>query len=186
MQSAIAQLEEAEAALDQTLLLSEFPSSEKEPERCIYLNTGSCGRKPASVLAAINQGWQKLNINPTYATFLDEEPQNSARYAIAKLLGVDSSNLILTQNSTQGLQLIMQSLLREAGDHFITTNTEHGSVNTIARYLAEEHGVTTSRVNADPKLGSAALCQALLAHVTAQTRLILVSQISSYTGWRAN
>lgn len=110
----------------------------------------------------------------------------SARAAFAKLLGVAPQQLILTQNSTQGLQLIMHSLLLEAGDELVTTNTEHGSVTSIARHLGETRGVLTKRANADPKLGSEALCAAILNLVTTKTRLIVVSQISSYTGWRAD
>lgn len=179
--TAAAQLEQSELELDQELVRREFPDSDST-----YLNTGSCGRKPASVLAALNEGWQKLNINPTYATFLDAEPMHSARAAFAKLLGVAPQQLILTQNSTQGLQLIMHSLLLEAGDELVTTNTEHGSVTSIARHLGETRGVVTKRADADPKLGSGALCAGLLNLVTEKTRLIAVSQISSYTGWRAD
>ncbi|MBP9089522.1 aminotransferase class V-fold PLP-dependent enzyme [bacterium] len=179
--TATADLEQSELELDQELVRREFPASD-----CTYLNTGSCGRKPATVLAAINEGWQKLNINPTYATFLDLEPMQSARAAFSRLLGVEPRQLILTQNSTQGLQLIMHSLLLEAGDELVTTNTEHGSVTSIARHLGETRGVVTKRSDADPKLGSRALCDGLLNLVTAKTRLIVVSQISSYTGWRAD
>jgi len=179
--TAAAQLEQSELELDQELVRREFPDSDST-----YLNTGSCGRKPASVLAAINEGWQKLNINPTYATFLDVEPMQSARAAFAKLLGVAPQQLILTQNSTQGLQLIMHSLLLEAGDELVTTNTEHGSVTSIARHLGETRGVITKRADADPKLGSEALCVGILNLITTKTRLIVVSQISSYTGWRAD
>lgn len=177
----IEQLTQSELALDQELVRQEFPTTDS-----IYLNTGSCGRKPASVLAAINAGWQKLNINPTYSTFLDAEPMKTARTAFSKLLAVEPQQLILTQNSTQGLQLIMHSLLLEAGDELVTTNTEHGSVKSIARNLSETRGVITKSAEADPKRGSRALCDGLLNLVTKKTRLIVVSQISSYTGWRAD
>lgn len=174
-------MDQSESELDQDLVRREFPASD-----CTYLNTGSCGRKPASVLAAINAGWQKLNINPTYATFIDAEPMQSARCAFAKLLGVAPQQLILTQNSTQGLQLIMHSLLLEAGDELVTTNTEHGSVTSIARHLSDTRGVITKRADANPLLGSEAVCAGILNHITRKTRLIVVSQISSYTGWRAD
>lgn len=185
--TALAKLEEAEAALDQEIVRREFPHTFSWNESgCIYLNTGSNGRKPASVLAAINDGWQKLNINPTYATFIDPEPMQSARAAFSRLLAVEPRQLILTQNTTQGLQLIMHSLLNESADELVTTNTEHGSVSSIARYLADTRGVVTKRVDADPKRGSKALCDSLLNLVSDKTRLIVVSQISSYTGWRAD
>lgn len=177
-------LESAEAALDSTLVAREFPRLPPAQADCVYLNTGSNGRKPQSVLAAISDGWKKLNVNPTITTFLDEEPHNSARLALAALLSTAPERLILTRNSTEGLQLIMHSFLVSAGDELVTTNSEHGSVKSLARFLGETRGVVTKIADACPHKGSEALCRALLALVGEHTRLIVVSQISSYTGWK--
>src|ERR1700733_8396402 len=157
-------LGEIESQLDQVLIGREYPV---DPD-CIYLNTGSCGRKPTSVIAALNRGWQKLNHNPTILTFVDSEPSDLARSALSKLLDVDQKRILLTQNSTQGLQLLLNSFLREQGDELITTNTEHGSVTALSRFLAESRGVVTRRYDVDAFAGSKAFCQGLLNLVTAR------------------
>jgi selenocysteine lyase/cysteine desulfurase len=178
--SPVAALAKVEAQLDQHLVRREFP---QDPD-CVYLNTGSCSRKPTSVIAALNRGWQKLNHNPTILTFVDSEPSDLARRALSKLLDVDEKRILLTQNSTYGLQLLLNSFLREKGDELITTNTEHGSVAAISRLLAETRGVVTKRCEVDAFAGSKAFCQGLLNLVTSKTKVILVSEISSYNGWR--
>ncbi len=56
--------------LNKSLVASEFPyGAPGNTEFPLYLNTGSCGRKPVSVIAALEEGWRKLNQNPTLTTF---------------------------------------------------------------------------------------------------------------------
>ncbi len=173
------QIDELDSRLE-PFVCREFP-----PTDGLYLNTGSCSRKPQSVLAAIENGWKKLNENPTIMTFLNEEPVTAARNAAAKLFAVPPGLLLLTQNTTQGLQLILTNLLA-AEDELVTTDKEHGSVNTISRYLAETRGVTTRRYAIDAFEGSEKFCDGILNLVTDRTKVVLVSQIGSYNTWRPN
>ena len=169
-----------ESILNQALIEAEFPRTTD----AIYLNAGSNGRKPASVLETINTSWQQLNINPTLTSFLDPEPWTRAREACAQILNVPSKSLLLTQSTTQGLHLIMQSLLTKAGDELVTTNHEHGSLNTIARYLEESKGIIVRRCEVRPEAGGASFCLSVLDQVTERTKLVAVSEIGCYTGWR--
>jgi isopenicillin-N epimerase len=171
-----------ESSLNFSRVQQEFP---RIPD-AIYLNTGSNGRKPQSVLAAIADGWQRLNENPTIMTFLDPEIFARARRAAAALFDVPPGSLLLTQSTTQGLQLIMQSFLLKPGDEFLTTTHEHGSLYAVARFLEESRGIVTRRYACDPFEGSDSLCLGLLEHVTHRTKLVAVSQISSMTGWHAD
>ncbi|HEY9732441.1 MAG TPA: aminotransferase class V-fold PLP-dependent enzyme [Drouetiella sp.] len=167
-----------ELNLDQ--LKKEFPIE----EGCLYLNTGSCGRKPQSVLQALAQGWQELNVNPTLTTFMDESALGNAKEAVARLFDVKPENLLLVQNTTQGLHFLMQNFLLKEGDEFITTTSEHGSVGTIAAYLAETRGIKIHKVEIDPHQGNDAFTARMLEKISNRTKLMLVSEISSYTAWR--
>lgn len=88
-------------------------------------------------MQAVQDGWVRQNRNPTLLTFLDHEPLSQARQSAAALFQVESNNLLLIQNSTYGLQMVLQSFLLKPGDELVTTNHEHGCVNTIGRYLQE-------------------------------------------------
>src|SRR6185369_3581344 len=102
--------------LDHDLVAEEFPPP---ADGSVYLNTGSCGRKPRSVLKALADGYEKLNLNPTLMTFLDPNPWSLARLSAARLFESEPEQMLLTQSTTQGLQLIMQSFLRKAGDEVV-------------------------------------------------------------------
>ena len=160
------------------IVAGEFPAADG-----LYLNTGSCGRKPQSVLSAIAGGWQRLNANPTIMTFLDDEPITSARNTAARLFDIAPRSLLFTQNSTQGLQFLLFNLLGK-DDEFVTTDREHGCVNAISRYLEETRGVVTRRYPIDAFEGSKKFCDGILNLVTAKTKVVLVSQIGSYNTWR--
>lgn len=154
------------------------------PERTeVYFNTGSCGRKPDSVMRAINQGWEELNVNPTWTTFASDEHKSLARSAAAALLQVDGSRILLQNNPTQGLQFILSNLLLSAGDELVTTDKEHGSVKAISRWLFEQRGVITRQYPIDPFEGSKGFYLGLVKLLTPKTKVVLVSEIGSYTGW---
>jgi isopenicillin-N epimerase len=163
------------------LIRSEWPAPE---DGSLYFNTGSCGRKPRRVLKAIEDGWRKLNLNPTTMTFLDEEPLDAARGALAELMGLPADDILLLQNSTQALHLVLNSFLLNKGDELITTTHEHGSVNTIARYLSETRGIVVRKVHVEPLSGEQNLFEGVYAFINEKTRLVLLSEIDCYSGWR--
>jgi selenocysteine lyase/cysteine desulfurase len=150
----------------------------------IYLNTGCCGRKPVSVLRTMEKGWAELNENPCRTTFMEPLLLERGRQAVAELLQVSPQNIFLALSTTNALQIIMHSFLLQAGDELVTTDDEHGSLSTIAEYLREVRGIIIRRKHTDPFKGSQSHCLGLLDLVTAQTKLVAVSEIGCYTGWR--
>ena len=175
--------EDGGGMLDQRRVRTEWP---RQRDGSLYFNTGSCGRKPALVLQAITDGWQEFNSNPTYYSFFGTEWLDGARESAARLLAVPSESLMLMQNSTQGLQLALGSFLLNDGDELVMSTHEHRSANTIARYLSETRGIAVAKHASDPLAGSEALCRGLIALVTKNTRLVLVSEIDCFSGWRPN
>lgn len=169
------------SGLDLQRVAREWPSN---ADGSIYFNTGSCGVKPRSVVEAVQRGWESLNYNPTLFTFFGESVVDNARSAAATLFSIPFENLLLTQNTVQGLQLILESFLLNPGDELITTDHEHGSFNAQVRYLEETRGIVVRRVSVDPLAGSAALCQAVVNQLTAKTKLVEVSEIDCYSGWK--
>lgn len=169
--------------LDKTLVASEFPFGPKDP---MYLNTGSCGRKPASVIAALEDGWRRLNQNPTLTTFFETKIREDARALAAEMFNVESDLLLITESTTEGLQLMMQTYLLNEGDELVTTDHEHGCLNTIARHLEETRGIVVRKHKVQPELGSHHHCQGIATLVTGKTKLVAVSEIDCFTGWRPN
>ena len=171
------------AEIDMELVAGEWPAKGRNG---IYLNSGSCGVKPVSVLKAIENGWKYLNENPTIATFLDREIWESARSIAASLFNCDASDLILTQNSTSGIQMVMQSLLLEPGDEILSTDMEHSCVRTLSSYLEQERGIVMRKHTIDAFAGSDKFCQGVVDLVSERTKLVLVSEVNCLSGWRPN
>ena len=169
----------AQTGLNMSLVQREFPHNHETN----YLNTGSSGRKPVSVLAALSDGWNRLNDNPTFTTFLDPQPMAEAQSVIAGLLSVPATSVLLVQNPTLALQLLMQSFLLKAGDELVTTTHEHGALYAVARHLEETRGVVVRRFDVDPEAGSDAFCLGLLDLVGERTKLVAISEISCTSGW---
>ncbi|MBI4534098.1 MAG: aminotransferase class V-fold PLP-dependent enzyme [Candidatus Melainabacteria bacterium] len=174
---------EATVDLNVDLLRQEFPLP---ADGSIYLNSGSCGRKPERVLTALRDALHKFNTNPTRFTFIETSPLEEARAAAVELFGVGAESLLLTNSTSQGLQLVMQSFLAGPDDELVTTTHEHGVTRTICRYLHETRGVRILEYNVEPLKGSMALCKGILNLVSNQTRLVQVSEIDCYSGWRPN
>lgn len=115
---------------------------------------------------------------------MDSGPFDSARLAVSQLLNVPTKNVLLTPSTTHALQIIMQSFLLNEGDELVTTDGEHGGLKSIAQYLSETRGVVVRSHHIDPNEGSKGLCDGLIGLINANTRLVAVSEIVGYTGWR--
>jgi isopenicillin-N epimerase len=172
--------------LDLEAVAKEFPP---DKDGHVYFNSGCCGRKPVSVLEAMARTYERLNSNPCHFTFNDSSPVDQARASVARLLSVPEQNILLASSTTSVLQILMQSFLLAPGDELVTTDQEHGSLRTIAQYLAETRGIVVHKYaikcnQETGTAGSAILCKDLLSLVNKKTKLVAVSGIVSYTGWR--
>ncbi len=172
---------ETKVDIDLELLRREFPPPE---DGSAYLNSGSCGRKPQRALKAWSEGIARMNSNPTLYTFFDTPAWDAAKQAACELFDVPTHNLLLTNSTGQGLQLIMESFLLDPGDELVTTTHEHVITKTIWQYLKESRGIVVRQLNLEPVEGSEALCKGLLSLVTKRTKLVEVSEVDCYTGWK--
>jgi isopenicillin-N epimerase len=148
------------------------------------LNTGSCGRKPRRVIETLRETLERFNDNPTRSTFFCADTMDQTRALVARVVGAPADSLLLTQNTTQGLQMVLQSFLLEPGDELVTTTHEHGSLKTIVRYLEETRGIVVRRYAVEPLAGSTALCDGLLSLLNKRTKLVACSEIDCLSGWR--
>jgi isopenicillin-N epimerase len=177
-----------------TMPLSEIAEKEYPPlpGGAVYLNSGCCGRKPTSVSAAIARCQAGFDLNPCHVTFNDTSIQSQARAAAAALLSVPEQNILFGQSTTNILQIMLSSLLLNEGDELVVTDQEHGSLRTIARYLSEKRGIVVRtykmpeyiEANRGGEFASEIFCRGILAQVNERTKLVAVSAIVSYTGFK--
>lgn len=85
----------------------------------VYLNNGTFGPSPTSVLKAMEDSLIKINTSGEYGN------TNKARTQLAEFVGVKESEISLTHNTTEGINLMTWGLPLKKGDEVILTLHEH-------------------------------------------------------------
>jgi cysteine desulfurase/selenocysteine lyase len=103
----------------------------------------------------------------------------NTRAAVARLIGAsDPRRVVFTSNGTDALNTAIQGLL-SAGDHVVTTTTEHNSVLRPLETLCGQ-GVEVTYVDCDP--AGWVDPDDIAAAMRPDTRLVIVSHASNVTG----
>lgn len=149
----------------------------------VYLNHGSFGPSPEPVRRA-QQAWKVR---------LDEQPMDfyrrvlpgalaDARRRLAALVKTSPANLVFVDNATHAMNIVAPSVALGPGDEVLITDHEYGAVRRIWERRTSQTGATCKTVHLPrPMTTAEQLCQAIFAAVTARTRLLVVSHISSPT-----
>lgn len=152
-----------------------------------YLNTGWSGPPPRRVAQALKDRINlELNEGPTTPPVQESgrEVQAQARQAAARLFNADPEELMVTRNTTEGLNIVLSGLDWQEGDEIITCNLEHGSVLITSLVTGKRHGVKVRVVDLDPHDSRETILGKFEAAFTSRTRLLFVSHVEFSTGLR--
>jgi len=150
----------------------------------IHLNCGSAGATPRLVVDAVAGCLRELESDPVHQLY---GPMGQAMEAVrrhaAAFLGADESEVAITRNTTEGMNLIASGLRLKAGDEVLTTTHEHSGGMSCWQYLAERDGVSIVQVKmpAPPK-DKAEILQLVSDAITPRTRVCSVSHVTMATG----
>jgi isopenicillin-N epimerase len=148
-----------------------------------FLNHGSFGACPEPVLA-VQRAWRdRIEREPirTLGRELDGH-LDRAREALGSFLGADPAGLAFVPNATTGVNAVLRSLRFEPGDELLTTDHEYNATLNTVGAIADRDGAR--RVIAAlpfPGSGPDPIVDAVLAAVTARTRLAVLSHVTSPT-----
>jgi len=167
--------------MDVMRLRQEIPATEK----VIYLNTGWSGPSPRVVLARVKEWLDFENHEgPTAPHVLRRrrQVQEEARGAVARLLGGSPEEITLTQNTTEGINIIVNGMTWRPGDEVVTTNLEHSSGIIPCYNLARRRRVRIRIVDLVGADTPSLILERLEAAISPRTRLILLSHIMYLNG----
>jgi len=148
-----------------------------------FLNHGSFGACPTRVLEEQSRLRARLEANPV--RFLHRELPalaDAARGALGDFLDANPDDLAFVNNATTGVNTVLRSLRFAPGDELLTTDHEYNASRNVLDFVAQQWGVTVVVARLPWPLPSPqAVVDAVLAHVTERTRLLLIDHVTSQT-----
>ncbi len=152
----------------------------------VFLNHGSFGACPRPVFDEYQRLQRELEAEPV--DFLHTGRTLPARMAAARaelavFLGAQRDDLAFVPNATWGGNVIARSLQLQAGDEVLTTDQEYGAMERTWTFACEKAGASlVRRALPLPLEDPQDVVEAVWGGVTARTRVLMLSHITSSTG----
>ncbi|MDA0314754.1 MAG: aminotransferase class V-fold PLP-dependent enzyme [Bacteroidetes bacterium] len=145
-----------------------------------YLNTGTFGPAPFSVLDAIEKSNRDINTSGEYGNS-DQE-----RIQLTQFFGIKPTELSITHNTTEGINILAWGIPLQAGDEVILTSHEHvgnalpwlnrAKFDGIVLQTFEPKGTQEENLTEVQKLINPKTKVIALPHVTCTTGLVFPIQ----------
>jgi isopenicillin-N epimerase len=152
----------------------------------VFLNHGSFGACPGPVFDEYQRLQRELESEPV--DFLHTSrtlPSRlaSARGDLARFMGAERDDLVFVPNATWGGNVVARSLALAPGDEVLTTDHEYGAMERTWTFACEKAGARLVRRALPLPLDDPQdVVDAVWGGVTARTRVLMLSHITSATG----
>jgi isopenicillin-N epimerase len=155
-------------------------------EDIIFLNHGSFGACPRSVLA-IQREWQERMESEPVRFMTRELPIHLevARAELATFVGSRAEDLVFAQNATDGANAVLRSLLPtfKPGDELLTASHAYRAVRQTMVYVAGHSGATVVDAQVPfPIKNAEEVTEAIARAITPRTAFAAIDHITSPTG----
>ncbi len=151
----------------------------------IYMNTGSHGPLPRSVVAEVSGDYHAALDDGVEDPAIRERTRTKfegCRRTVADFFGANTEEIALIRAVSEGLSIVAFGMDWTAGDEVIVTEQEHCSGISIWLNLAQRLGITVRKLalSEDPD----EMLSGLDALISERTRLVSVSHVTMDTGHR--
>jgi isopenicillin-N epimerase len=148
-----------------------------------FLNHGSFGACPRPVLDAQQAFRERLEREP--ARFFNREAPElltAALQELARFVRAPAAGLAFVRNVTTAINSVLRSVPLPAGAELLVTDHEYNATRNVLEYAAAERvcRVVVAKVPF-PSAGPEEVVEAVLASVTARTRLAVLDHVTSQT-----
>ena len=148
-----------------------------------YLNTGSWGVLHRSVFDALVKGLEELEGNPTRNRAGQVDRLNQARRDLGAFLNAAPADLALTTNVTIAINQVVHGLDWQPGDEILASDQEYGAIDNCLHHAERRYGVVVRRAPISiPPVEPEQIVESFRRALTARTRLLLVSHVTSPSG----
>ena len=152
-----------------------------------YMNTGWSGPAPQRVAQAMKDRIDlELEKGSTTSGVYEtgKEIQEQAQAAAARIFNATVDEVMVTRNTTEGLNIVLSGLDWAQGDEIIICDMEHGSVIAPAQLIGQRYGVVVKVVDLEVHDSSETIVTKIEAAFTPKTRMVFISHILYGTGRR--
>jgi len=150
----------------------------------VYMNNGSLGPSPRSVLDQAMEAWREVETDPVtkgFGPFIQKMEQ--VREKAAKFLGCSADELAITRNTTEGMNMVAQGMDLEPGDTVLTTDHEHPGGFVGWEYYVKHRKVKLERVELPvPPRDADDVVRRFENKLTPETKVVSVSHVTFTTG----
>ena len=152
-----------------------------------YMNTGWSGPPPRRVAQAMKDRIDlELEQGPIMPEVLQagREIQAQAREAAARIFNATVDEVLVTRNTTEGINIVLSGLDWNQGDEIVICDMEHGSVIAPSQLIGQRYGVAVKVVDLDVHDSSETILTKIEAAFTPETRMVFISHILYAAGRR--
>ena len=152
-----------------------------------YMNTGWSGPPPRQVAQAMKDRIDlELEKGPIMPEVLEagREIQYQAREAAAKVFNATVDEVLVTRNTTEGLNIVLSGLDWNHGDEIVICDMEHGSVIAPTQLIGQRYGLPIKVVHLEMSDSSEVILTKIEDALTSKTRMVFISHILYATGRR--
>jgi isopenicillin-N epimerase len=156
-----------------------------------YLNHGTVGVAPHQVLQAQARWRERMERHPARFMLRDlwrftgspsEHPtlMREAASEVARFVGAPAEDLVFIDNTSAGVNAVMQSLPLVAADEILITDHAYGGIVSAVRHWAARAGASVTTVVVPyPVFDADDLVTRIVEALTPRTRLVLVDHIAA-------
>ncbi len=153
----------------------------------VYLNNGTVGSSPAPVLRAVFEGYEKcerLNeTDPEDYPIWGYAAWNEFRDPLAAFVGCNRDEIALLRNATEANSYIANGIDLKPGDEVLMTDQEHPGGEHPWDLRAKRYGIVVKKITLPkPLINRDQILNLVSANITARTRVLFFSHITTHTG----
>ena len=149
-----------------------------------FLNHGSFGAAPRTVLAAAQRWRVRMEANPDrFLRYVLPGALRAAAGRLARFLHAKEQDLVFVENATSGVNAVLRSLELRPGDEILANTHTYGAVRQAIREVCRRSGAipVEARISL-PVPSQDTLVTAIENRFSERTRLVVLDHIASPTG----
>lgn len=150
-----------------------------------YFNFGGQGILPQSALQKIIDSYKYIDQVGPFGLKINtwiQENITTTKQAIAKEIEVTPDTITLTENVTASCNIPLWGIPWQKGEEILLTDAEHPGIYAIVKEISRRFGVKIVTCPIIETLNEGNLIEVIKNHLTANTRLVVISHILWNTG----